>query len=177
MGMSLTCERSLKRRALPVCTFVLALWVGGLVGCGSDALVGPEVKVEELWSRPAVATGELLGEASQDGMEQGVVGTGAVFMTLVNAGRESDRLIAVRTDVAEVAEIHETRVEGDVMRMRHLPDGLQVPAGGKVVLKPGDYHIMLIGVKRDLNAGDAFPIVLEFEKSEPMTVQVEVREP
>ncbi len=63
------------------------------------------------------------------------------------------------------------------MSMQHLTDGLQVPAGGNVELKPGSYHIMLIGMTRDLNPGDAFPVVLEFEKSEPITVQVEVREP
>ena len=61
--------------------------------------------------------------------------------------------------------------------MQHLPDGLEIPAEGKVELKPGGYHIMLIGIKQDLNVNDEFAVDLEFKESAPMTVDVMVRAP
>ena len=110
-------------------------------------------------------------------MDHAKSGTGAVYMKLVNAGQEADRLVSAHTDVAEVVEIHETRMEGDVMMMQMLPDGLEIPAQGEVELKPGGYHVMLIGLKRDLKEGDQFTLVLEFEKSGTMTVEPKVRQP
>jgi copper(I)-binding protein len=98
-------------------------------------------------------------------------------MKLVNEGREADRLTGAQTDVAEVAEIHETRIEGDVMKMQLLPNGLEIPAEGEVLLKPGGYHVMLIGIKQDLNIGDMITVVLEFEKSGRMTVEAPVKQP
>jgi len=77
----------------------------------------------------------------------------------------------------KVLEIHETVMEGEVMKMQMLPDGLEVPARGEVLLKPGGYHIMLIGIKRDLEVGDTFSLDLQFEKSGTITVEPKVREP
>jgi len=104
-------------------------------------------------------------------------GTGAVFMRLVNDGPEADRLLGGRTAVAEVVEIHETVLENDVMKMQMLPEGLEIPAGGEVVLAPSSYHVMLIGIADDLEPGERFSIDLEFEKAGTMTVEVEVRQP
>jgi copper(I)-binding protein len=98
-------------------------------------------------------------------------------MRLVNTGGEADRLISARSDVAEVVEIHETRMEGEVMKMQHLPDGIELPARSQVELKPGGYHIMLIGLKRDLNEGDQVRLELEFEKNGRKTVNAQVRQP
>jgi copper(I)-binding protein len=98
-------------------------------------------------------------------------------MLLVNDGAEADRLVGGSTDVAEVVEIHETTMKGDVMKMRMLPDGLEVPAKGEVLLQPGGYHVMLVGMKRDLKPGDRFTVDLEFEISGTVTVEPEVREP
>ena len=110
-------------------------------------------------------------------MEPGLAGTGAVFMRLVNKGDEPDRLVSGQTDVAKVVEIHETIMEGDVMKMQMLPDGLEVPAKGEVLLQPGSYHIMLVGMQRDLQPGDKFTLQLQFAKSGTLTVEPEVREP
>jgi copper(I)-binding protein len=79
--------------------------------------------------------------------------------------------------VAKVVEIHETRMEGDVMKMQMLPDGLEVPARGEVQLRPGGYHVMLIGLQRDLEVGDRFAVELLFDKSESLVVEPEVRQP
>jgi hypothetical protein len=151
---------------------------GFLLACGPTA--GPAIKAEGIWSRPAMSMGEgQSSDSSQQGMSggQGMSGTGAVFMVLVNEGREADRLLGGKTDVAQVVEIHETRMEGDVMKMQKLDSGLEIPANGQVELKPGGYHVMLIGLQRDLKPGDTFQLDLQFEKSGKLTVQPEVREP
>jgi len=124
-------------------------------------------------------SGEASGTGMSEGQESGqpMVGTGGAFMRLVNTGGEADRLIGGTTDVAQAVEIHETVVENEVMKMQRLVEGLEVPAKGKVLLKPGSYHVMLIGIQRDLKAGDTFALELQFEKSGSITVTPEVREP
>ena len=79
--------------------------------------------------------------------------------------------------MSEVVEVHETVVEGDVAKMRQVTDGIEVPAGGQIELKPGSYHIMLIGLKRDLQSGDTFDVTLVFENSDKLTVEALVRRP
>jgi copper(I)-binding protein len=147
------------------------LLIGMLVAC---ARAGPELQVEDVWARPGKAMEGMSGESGEGDMP---MVTSAVFMKLVNKGRQADRLVSAQTDVAKTVEIHETRMEGEVMKMVHLPDGLEIPARGEVVLKPGSYHVMLIGLTGELNMGDRFPVVLTFEKSGTMTVEAEVRQP
>jgi periplasmic copper chaperone A len=79
--------------------------------------------------------------------------TGAVYMTLDNKSGTPDRLTGVSSDVADKLQIHEMKVENGVMQMREVADGLPIPAGGSVVLKPGSYHVMMIGLKKPLTAG------------------------
>lgn len=98
--------------------------------------------------------------------------TGGAYLTLANGGAD-DRLVAVRADVSERVELHTMAMEGDVMRMREL-DAIELPAGKQVALKPGGLHIMLIGLKRPLKAGERFPMTLRFENAGEVTVQVDV---
>jgi len=79
--------------------------------------------------------------------------------------------------VSNAVEIHETKMEGDVMRMAQVEGGIEVPAGGQVELKPGGYHVMLIGLTRDLAVGDTFPVTLEFASGNTLAVEAEVRQP
>jgi copper(I)-binding protein len=133
-----------------------------LLSCGSPK--GANIQVKDVWARPARETGEMGS-------------TSAVFMVLENDGGEDDRLVGAQTDVAEMVELHETVMEGEVMRMQHLPDGIELPAGEEVLLKPGGLHVMLIGLTQNLQVGDSFEVVLEFEKSGTMSIDVEVRQP
>jgi copper(I)-binding protein len=166
----------------PIVALGLLLALTGLVLVACGAPEGPSIQVEDIWARPALAmmaSGEARGTDMGEGEEasQPMAGTGAVFMRLVNKGGEADRLVGGTTDVARAVEIHETVVADDVMKMQMLADGLEIPAHGEVLLKPGSYHIMLIGIQRDLNVGNTFTLDLEFEKSGSITVQPEVREP
>ena len=101
--------------------------------------------------------------------------TGAVYMTLDNKASSPDRLTGASSDVADKLQIHEIKVENGVMQMRELAGGLSIPAGGSVMLKPGSYHVMLIGLKKPLTAGEKIPLTLTFEKAGNISVTVSVQ--
>lgn len=96
-------------------------------------------------------------------------GSGA-FMEI--SSKQNLTLVGVSTPVAE-AELHEMRLEGGVMKMRAAPR-LELPAGKTVTLKPGGYHIMLMGLKKPLQPGDKVPLKLTFENAAKQTLSVEV---
>jgi copper(I)-binding protein len=98
--------------------------------------------------------------------------TGGAYLRFENRGAD-DRLVAVSTPVAQAIELHDTQMDGDVMRMRQV-QAIAVPANKPVVLKPGGLHIMLVGLKAPLKKGDSFPLTLKFEKAGEVTVQVNV---
>jgi copper(I)-binding protein len=107
--------------------------------------------------------------------DAGMSGTGAAYMAIANAGAEGDHLIAGSTDVAEVVEIHEIVDVSGVMETRPLADGLEVPAQGEVILEPGGYHVMLIGLTRSLEPGMTFDLTLTFAQAGEVTVPVSVQ--
>lgn len=87
------------------------------------------------------------------------------FLTISNAGGD-DRLIGVSADaISARGEIHEMKMEGDVMKMRELPDGLPIPAGETVELKPGATHLMFMELKQPLAKGAQIRVKLVFEKA------------
>ena len=101
--------------------------------------------------------------------------TGAAYMMIDNKTSAADRLIGASSDIAAKAQVHEMSMDNGVMKMRELTEGLAVPAGGSVALKPGSYHVMLIGLKKPLTAGDSFPLTLEFEKAGNISITVPVQ--
>jgi len=101
--------------------------------------------------------------------------TGGGFLKLENTGT-ADRLVAARAAVSNAVELHTMSMDGDVMRMRQV-EGIDLPAGKTVELKPGGLHIMFTGLKAPLKAGDKFPLTLKFEKAGEVTVDVVVETP
>lgn len=101
---------------------------------------------------------------------------GAVYLTVTNQGPTDDRLTGVSTPAATKAELHTSLVENGVMKMRPIPD-LPVKAGAKVEFKPEGKHIMLLGLKHPLAAGDTFPLTLTFDKAGAVETMVTVRKP
>lgn len=126
---------------------------------GHGAMTG-EIAVEGAWTRAIPPNAQVAGG----------------FVTLSNTGAADDRLIGGSSPYAERLEVHEMSMDGDVMKMRPLTEGLAVPAGGSVELKPGGYHIMLLGLKHPLKEGEAVDATLTFEKAGdlPVTFKVEV---
>lgn len=105
------------------------------------------------------------------GTVPGQQATGA-FMTL-RAARDA-RLVAAASPVARTVEIHEMRMDGDVMIMRAIP-GIELPAGRTVALEPGGYHLMLLGLRRPLRAGEAVPLRLTFKDAAGKSFSLEVK--
>lgn len=116
------------------------------------------VKVDGAWARATV---------------QGQKGTGA-FMSLT--AKDATQLVGISTPVAGVAEVHEMKMEGDVMKMRALPS-LDLPAGKKVDLKPGGYHIMLMDLKAPLAKDSTVPVTLLFKDAKGVQSKLELKLP
>ncbi|MBD9525803.1 copper chaperone PCu(A)C [Paracoccus sp. PAR01] len=99
---------------------------------------------------------------------------GGGFLTVANGGAEADRLVAATSPAAKKVEIHEMAMEGDVMKMRQLPEGVEIPAGTSVELKPGGLHLMLMGLEHPLVEGDSLPLTLTFEKAGKVDLSLKV---
>ncbi len=100
--------------------------------------------------------------------------TSGAFMQLSSS---SDvRLVAAHTPVAGIVELHEMKMEGDVMKMSAV-SGIDIPAGQSVELKPGGYHIMLMDLKRQLKEGESVPITLVVEGKDKKRHTVHVKAP
>jgi periplasmic copper chaperone A len=139
---------------------LLVITLGLLIATPSSAFTqGASIQVEQPWSR-ATPTG---------------ASTGAVYLTITNKSHDTDRLLGASSDVADKSQIHEMKVVNGTMKMREVSGGLPVPAGGSVVLKPGGYHVMLIGLKQPLKAGETIPLTLDFEKAGKVSITVPVR--
>lgn len=112
--------------------------------------------IEHPWVRPAAS------------------GNSAAYMTIINAGAKPDMLLGASSAAAGKVEIHETTRDGDIMRMRPLPDGIALPAGGTVELKPGGAHMMLLGIASELKEGAAAPMTLRFRDAGEVQVELKI---
>jgi copper(I)-binding protein len=145
-------------------------------GCAQPAMQSRTksgIHLENAWARraPAMAHGHSGGHGAT---AHGDAGNGAVYVTIVNHGGSADALVGATTDAAKTVELHETVQEGGVMKMRPLPR-FEVPGGGRLEMKPGGHHIMLLGLKRDLKPGDTVSVTLTFDKAGRMSVEAPVR--
>jgi len=132
--------------------------LGAVLLLASSVLHAQSVDVSGAWVRATVP---------------GQMGTGA-FMRLVS--RDGARLVGVSSPVAGVAEVHEMKMEGDVMKMRSMPV-LELPAGQAVQLKPGGLHLMLMDLKQPLPKGGTVPVTLRFQDAQGQASQLELRLP
>ncbi len=116
------------------------------------------IKVEAPWARESPPTAT----------------NGAAYMTLVNTGKAMDRLVGASGDISATVELHTHLMEEGMMKMRPIK-AIEVKPGKPATLKPGGLHIMLIGLKKPLIAGQTFPLRLRFEKAGEIPVDVTVR--
>jgi copper(I)-binding protein len=116
----------------------------------------PRVTATDAWAR-ATASSQKVGGA---------------FLTLTDSGAP-DRLLSASTPAAEMVELHQTVSDGGVMKMVPVA-ALDLVPGQPVELKPGGYHLMLMGLKQRLDVGATFPLTLTFAKAPPVTVTVTV---
>lgn len=102
---------------------------------------------------------------------------GAGYATIYNKGAVADRLVAISSPISEKSEIHEMAVDAKgVMTMRPLADGIEIPAGGQAVLKPGSFHFMFMGLKQPAVKDERFAATLTFEKAGTVEIEFLVEE-
>ena len=101
----------------------------------------------------------------------------AGFLTIANTGQEDDRLVKAETAISSMTQIHGMKMEGDVMKMFELPEGIPIPAGGMVELKPKSLHLMFMGLAKPPAEGEHFTATLTFEKAGTVEVQFDVLAP
>ena len=135
--------------------FAFAAWS---CAAGAQQPAAP-VEVRDAWVRQTVP---------------GQSGTGAFMKLTAPAGA---RLIGAQTPVAGVAEVHEMKMKGDVMKMRALQGGLELPAGRTVELKPSGYHVMLMNLKQPIAKGATVPMTLRFEDARGVQSTLELNLP
>jgi copper(I)-binding protein len=98
---------------------------------------------------------------------------GAGYFTIENTG-DADRLVSATSEVTPTVELHNMETVDGMMKMIHLPDGIDVPAGGAVSLAPGGLHVMFIGPNQPFKEGECVAVTLNFEKAGPLDVQLVV---
>lgn len=139
--------------------YIAAVVVGvalAVSACGGSS--DPEVK--DAWARTSAQSQE----------------NGAVYMT-ITGGDSADRLVkaSVSSDVAAMAQVHQTSMEDGVMKMSEV-DAIDVPADGEVTLEPGGYHVMLMQLAEPLVSGEEIEVTLTFEDAGDIEVTAEVRD-
>ena len=97
------------------------------------------------------------------------------YLKITNNGTAADRFVAAKSDVTDRVEIHEMSMSDSVMKMRPLPNGLEIKPGETVELKSGGYHLMFMDLKQPLKPGDTFKATLQFEKAGTLDVDFSVR--
>jgi periplasmic copper chaperone A len=162
-----------------------------LSGC-SAAAPADTIEVADAWVRlPApMAMDQGMQPTAEGGMAAGsdhsghMAGTdmnapggnSAAYMILKNNGSE-DTLISAESDVAATIELHTVNMVDGVMQMREVEGGIPLPAGGETELKPGGFHVMLIGLQHDLAEGDVVELTLKTASGTTLKVAAEVRKP
>ena len=130
-----------------------------VLASAASTLWAQAVDVKDAWIRTSV---------------QGQKATGA-FMTIT--AKEGAKLMSVSTPVAGVSEVHEMKMDGDIMRMRAVAGGLDLPAGKAVELKPGGYHVMLMDLKAALPKDSSVPLTLVFKDAKGVQSKIELKVP
>lgn len=188
-----------------VALLMVALMVVGLVGCGANqsgtgqsATQTGGIVVRDPWVRAAMmnmagdqsgAMGNMgnmqqstpmAGMGSDHGTSHGNgygnMAVSAAYMVLENKSNTADAIVKAESDVAKSVELHNVIMENNVMQMRQV-EAIEVPANGQVELKPGSYHVMLIGLNRDLKEGDEVLIKLTTRSGKTIEVKAPVRKP
>ncbi len=137
------------------CITTLLLLVLVLPACSSSK----EISIKSGWARPGIAGN-----------------TTAAYFVMSNPLNDADKLLSAQSNVANATEIHLSSMVDGIMSMQEQ-DYVEIPANSEVEFKPQGYHIMFIGLKKDLVVGDQIELKLNFEKAGAITITVPVQEP
>ena len=144
---------------LGIVVFVLALLFASAPSVFAHEFKVGDLEIEHPWSRATPAGAKVAGG----------------YFIITNTGSTPDRLLSISSDISGKAEVHQMAVKDGVMTMRPVSGGLEIPAGGKVALAPGGYHVMFIDLKQPPKQGKMFSATLTFEKAGTVTVEFAVQ--
>lgn len=122
-------------------------------------------RIVEAADRPGVSVGNLTIENAFTRPTLGGATVAVGYATIVNNGKMADRLLSVASDISSTAEIHESKMANGVMEMHEVSGGLPIAAGATVLLRPGSYHIMFLGIKHPVKSGDTIHATFTFSKA------------
>jgi copper(I)-binding protein len=151
-------RRPPRTTALRVAALAVTLLLAGCAAPASSVTAGPTIA--DAWVRPPMGPGQ----------------PAAGYMTITAPSGGADALIGASSPVAAAVEIHETSSDASGMMGMHPVDRVELPSGSPVALEPGGYHLMLMNLDGDLEAGDTIDLVLEFENAGEKTVRAAIRE-
>jgi copper(I)-binding protein len=151
-------------------SLVIALSPCLLLGTVYAQTVVPSIKAESASKSSVTHANVTISDSWVRPTVTGQKATGA-FMKIT--AKENSKLLSVSSPVAGVAEVHEMKMEKDVMKMAAIPS-LDLPAGKAVELKPGSYHIMLMDLKSPVEKGAKLPLTLNFQDAKGSKFQVEL---
>jgi hypothetical protein len=135
---------------------LLVALVGAIAACSSAAATPT---IAQPWARPAPAGGNT-----------------AAYLTITAAAGQADALLSASSPAADMVQVHEVSTDASGMTGMHPIDRLDIPAGTSVTLKPGGYHLMVMGVTSELAVGGTVEIDLEFEHAGKVVVQAEIKQ-
>ncbi len=141
--------------------FLMAFMCSVLLGmshASADAMKNHGIMIEDSWARATA----------------GPAKAGAAYLTIANMGHDTDRLVAVKSDLANRTEIHNHLMEDGVMKMRHV-QAVEVSPGTPIVLQPGGLHIMFMGLNKPFIKDEVLPLTLVFEKAGEVDVEFVVQ--
>ena len=120
----------------------------------------PEITIDDPWARPG-----FQGDNS------------AIYLVINNSTEQGDGLIGASSDVANLTEIHLSKMDAEGTMTMERQDLIGIPAGETVILEPGGLHVMLMNLVNDLNVGDKFDLTLKFQRAGDIVFEVEVKQP
>lgn len=139
-----------------IAAVLVVAFAGLLTACGDNA--GSVPVIDGQWARP--------GEEGDNT---------AAYMSIRNDGDDDIALVGASSDVGQMVEVHESRMDNGVMRMEEVEE-IVVPAGDSIELEPGGFHVMIMHLEQELEPGDEFSLTLHFDDIGDIEIDVPVEE-
>ncbi len=148
--------------------FIVSLMIIILSACTSPVAnenTSP-IEISNAWVR---AVGDMNSMGNQSAT--------ALFLTIQNNADAPDMLLEAKSDVAKMVQIHLSEIDANGVASMHEVEGVEIPANGIAELKPGSYHIMLMGLKQEIKEGDMITFTLVFQNAGSITIEAPVKAP
>ena len=145
-------------RVLNVIKLCVLGWVMASTIQAADHAHGSDIQIMDSWARNSAPGAPSAG-----------------FMLVKNTSDKDDVLLGVSGDFAKKLELHLTEDIDGILRMVHQKEGIVIPAGGEVLFKPGGYHLMFMGLAKNFEMDEKYPVTLTFKNAGEVNVVLTVK--